>query len=58
MRKSLKIDIFAKTEKGWEYVCSTDFHRRCKDAITRYKELTPADTRKLRAFFDHKRNRR
>ena len=50
-----KIDIHAKTPTGWQYLCSTNWSRTCKEAVQRYQEKHPTENRKLRAWFDKSR---
>ncbi len=44
-----KIDLYC----NGAYLCSTDRHKRCKDAIERHMEIHPNEKGKITALFDY-----
>lgn len=46
-----KIDVYRKTVSGAVYVCSTNWHRRCRDAVASVAGARGYPTRELFARF-------
>ena len=46
-----KIDVYRKTASGAVYVCSTNWHKRCRDAAASVARARGYPTRELFARF-------
>lgn len=46
-----KIDVYRKTASGAVYVCSTNWHRRCRDAVASVATAHGYPARELFARF-------
>jgi hypothetical protein len=48
-----KIHIYRGANGCWQYVCSTNASKTCRDAVSRYKEENkiPQDANIVRAWF-------
>ena len=48
-----KIHIYVKRADAWDYVCSTNAAKTCKDAVARFKDVhgIPLGADTVRAWF-------